>query len=102
MTGRANLIANTLTDVSTSVVEQGGAVTVAVLEKGGGAVTKGLTGLDNCAELFVIASNGWVKDARALEEIKDDERAFNRLERAEALKARKAAYDAAQEAAGKS
>lgn len=91
-----NLVANTLTNVSTAVVEQGGAVTVAVLEKGGGAAVKVLTGIDNSATLFVIATEGWVKDAQALEEIKSDERAEDRLDRAEALKLRIAARIKAQ------
>ena len=96
MSGRINLIANTLTDVSTAVVEQGGKVTVAALEKGGSAIVGGFTVVDNVAQLGVIASNGWLADAAALAEIRADERAEGRLDRAEALKLRIAARIKAQ------
>ena len=96
MSGRVNLIANTLTDVSTAVVKTGGDVTVAALEKGGNTVVSTFTFADNTMQLAVIASEGWLKDAQALEEIRADERAFNRLERAEALELKVSAHAAAK------
>lgn len=96
MTGRVNLITNTLTDVSTAIVQQGGKVTVGVLEKGGSATVKVFTGIDNAAEVFVIASEGWVEEAKASKAGKADRRAFNRLKDAEALKLEIAAYEAAK------
>jgi len=96
VTGRVNLIANTLTDVSTAVVEQGGKVTIGVLEKGGSAIVGGFEFLDNVATVGVIASEGWVEEARASKEGKADRRAFNRVKDAEALKLEIAAYSAAK------
>jgi len=96
VTGRVNLIANTLTDVSTAVVETGGETVVGVIEKGGSAVVKGFTFLDNVGEVAVIASEGWVEEAKASKEGKADRRAFNRVKDAEALKLEISAYNAAK------
>ena len=99
MSGRLNLVANTLTDFTTSVVTTGGAVAVAGIEKGGSAAVGMFTVVDNVMKLGVIATDGWVADADSLEDIRRDERAYNRLERADALALKVAQREAAKASA---
>ena len=83
MTGRVNLIANTLTDTGTAIVSKGGSMACNLLQMG-----------DDVFATGAIFTGGWRADAQALEDIKGDERAFGRVLRADALAEQMAAHAA--------
>jgi len=85
MSGRVNLIANTLTDGSTKV-----------LVKGTSAAVHTLTVVEEAAFSGAVWMTGFRKGVQANEAHKEDERAFRRAQAAEALRLEMAEWEAAK------